>query len=210
MQKPDGMPTNVLIIYSKLTLNSDTCGLCFRCIVETEEADPVSMPCVDKPLPRFGTVSSWSTIYGPQRANFQRRREADDFDFSGFKRIQIVSKVSNHTIKEICELIRSYIEDLSQLKHLACLKETFCPWTVIGNYLQLLTIHQQQMLSDNLEASKASARNELPLCSLTLHNWQPLTICQQEMFLDTSKVSVSCFLMRDLLRFSMGTVDLNC
>jgi hypothetical protein len=113
MQKRDGISTNVLAISSELTLNSDTCGLCFRRIVKTEEADPVSMLCVDKPLPRFGTVSSWSTTYGPQRASFQRRREADDFDFSGFKRIQIVSKVSNHTIKEIWELVRSYIEDFS-------------------------------------------------------------------------------------------------
>jgi hypothetical protein len=172
MQKRDGISTNVLAISSELTLNSDTCGLCFRRIDGIEEVDLVSMPCVDKPLPSF---TSWSATFGPQRANSQRRREADDFDFSGFKRIQIVSKVSNPTIKEICELIRSCTwkpfpqNNLHYLnyaaKHwmtLACLKETFRFQTAIENYLQSLTIRQQQMLLDTL---KGWARNEWTLWS---------------------------------------------
>jgi hypothetical protein len=193
MQKLDGISTNVLIIFSELTLNSDTCGLCFRRIVETEEADPVSMPYVDNPLPRFGTVSSWPTRYGPQRANSQRRREADDFDFSGFKRIQIVSKVSNPMIKEICEMVRSYIEVLSQLYNLQCVSNYVSEHrkdleTTIEVRLQSLSNHQQQMLLDSL---KASPGNPLLLFSRTLiaNCWQSLTICQHEMFLDTLKVS---------------------
>jgi hypothetical protein len=74
-----------------LTSHSDACGLWFRRIVEIEEVDAKLKPWEHKPLPDFSTVFSWPT-FRPQLAGSKRRREADEFDFSGFKRIRIVSK----------------------------------------------------------------------------------------------------------------------
>lgn len=82
--------------YFKLTLSSDTCGLCFRRIVEIEEVDPKPTPPTPKPWlnkPTFGTVS-FKPMFGPQLVELKRRRGTDDFDISGFKRIQILSKES--------------------------------------------------------------------------------------------------------------------
>jgi hypothetical protein len=102
--------TNILIVSSELTLHSDTCGLCFRHVVGIEEFGPVSNgPCTELPLP-----SSLSTLFGPQSANSQRRREADDFNFSGFKRIQIVSNVLKLTVKASCEFLSLRLQDSPQ------------------------------------------------------------------------------------------------
>jgi hypothetical protein len=119
MQKPDGMFTNVLMVSFELTLDSGKCGLCFRRVVEIEEVSPVSMPSTETPLP-----SSWSAFFGPQPATSQKRREADDFDFSGFKRIQIVSKGLKSTVEEILELLRSLTQNL---RHLDIWQGDICP-----------------------------------------------------------------------------------
>jgi hypothetical protein len=80
----------------KLTSYSDTCGLCFRRIVEIEEVDPKPTPPAPKPWldkPTFGTAS-FKPTFGPQPVKLKRRRDEDDFDITGFKRIQILSKES--------------------------------------------------------------------------------------------------------------------
>jgi hypothetical protein len=85
----------VSLVAPKLTPYSDTCGLCFRRIVEIEEVDPKPTPATPKPWldkPTFGMVSFKPGTFGPQPAKFKRQRESDDFDISGFKRIHIVSK----------------------------------------------------------------------------------------------------------------------
>ena len=104
MQKPDGISTNLLMVSSELTLYSDTCGLCFRPVVEITEFDLASMLHTEEPL-----LPSWTTSFGPQPTNSQWRREVD-FDFSGFKRIQIVSPVLKFTTKEIHELSRPLVQ----------------------------------------------------------------------------------------------------
>jgi hypothetical protein len=86
----------VLPVASKLTPYSDMCGLCFRRIVEIEEVDPKPTPPASKPWldkPTFGMVS-FKPTFGPRPAKPKRRRETDDFDISGFKRIHILSRES--------------------------------------------------------------------------------------------------------------------
>jgi hypothetical protein len=88
------MSSNFLLTALQLTPCSDTCGLCFRRIIEIEEVGPKPTPPAPKPWldkPTFGMVS-FKPTFGPQPAKLKRRREADDFDISGFKRIQILSK----------------------------------------------------------------------------------------------------------------------
>jgi hypothetical protein len=77
-------------------LCSGTCNLCFRRIVEIEEVDPKPTPAAPKPWldkPTFG-MASFRPTFGPQPATPKRRRETDDFDISGFKRIHITSRES--------------------------------------------------------------------------------------------------------------------
>jgi hypothetical protein len=76
----------ILLIAPMMILHSDTCGLCFRRIVEIEESGPTSMPepCSDMPSSRLEFM--------PKLSASKRRREAYDLDFSGFKRILIFHK----------------------------------------------------------------------------------------------------------------------
>jgi hypothetical protein len=154
MQKPDGIFTNVLIVSSELTIYSDTCGLCFRRVVEIEEGDPFSTPFyTETPLP-----SSWTTLVGPQTAYSQKQRGADDFDFSGFKRIQIVFKILRFPIEETCELVRLLVQDSRTSRH---------P-TALGYKLQLPTIGQQKTLLRRFagfDEDEDSAESWVPLCS---------------------------------------------
>jgi len=84
-------PVPFLLVAPKLTLHSDTCGLCFRRIVEIEETDLKPTP----PAPeRWLDIVSFEPKSGPKLPASKRKRVADEFDFSGFKRIHIVSRVS--------------------------------------------------------------------------------------------------------------------
>jgi hypothetical protein len=82
------LPIPFLLIAPKLTLHSDTCGLCFRRIVEIETLDPKPTPSAPEPR---SDIPSFEPEPSPLS---ERRHAADEVGFHGFKRIRIVSKES--------------------------------------------------------------------------------------------------------------------